>query len=73
MNFLIISFIILLFDIIFYLKSNKNIEISPNNKILFIKLKKQYLNNVSDDDILQLIFFLKKYLKERKKKNENKK
>lgn len=45
-----------------------NREISPQNKILFIKLKKQYLNGCSNDDIKDLISFLVNSLIERKKR-----
>ena len=51
-------------------RSYKKIKISPQNKILFYKLQKQYLNNCSNNDIEQLIYFLEKYLEV---KNENKK
>lgn len=47
-----------------------NKEIKNNNKILFYKLQKQYLNNVSDDDIEDLIVCLNNYFIERKLKNE---
>ena len=43
-------------------------QISPQNNILFIKLKKQYLSTTSDDDIKDLITYLFKYLEERKNK-----
>lgn len=47
-----------------------NNYISPQNKILFHKLKKQYLNNASSDDIEQLLIFLDDTLQERNFKNE---
>lgn len=62
MNIFLILIIIflLLFDIKVFNRNKKvfNTKISNENKILFYKLQKQYLNNVSDDDIRQLISFL---------------
>lgn len=72
----ILEFILLIFDLITIIllfreiKINKarfNKKIKSNNKILFYKLQKQYLNNSSYDDIEELIIFLNNYLKERKK------
>lgn len=72
---LILTITFLLIDLIIFYKNNKkyNSKISSQNKILFYKLKKQYLNNTSIEDIKQLITFLNKEVKEREKKNENKK
>lgn len=41
-------------------------KINPQNKILFYKLKKQYLNNISNEDIKELQIFLDSVLRERK-------
>lgn len=51
-----------------YLKWNSINDISPQNKILFYKLKKQYLNKVSFEDIQELQIFLDSCLEERKLK-----
>lgn len=71
----IIQFILLILDIITIfllfkeIKINQvrfNRKIKSNNKILFYKLQKQYLNNCSIEDVEELIVFLNKYIKERK-------
>lgn len=66
--FLVICTIMLFSDLLIYRKNNKKIKISSQNKILFYKLKKQSLNNISINDIEQLRYFLSQEIKERKKK-----
>lgn len=70
--FLVICTIMLFSDLLIYRKNNKKIKISSQNKILFYKLKKQSLNNISINDIEQLRYFLSQEIKDRRK-NENKK
>lgn len=67
---LILMLILLVFDI-YVLKRNKKIfyrKIRNENKILFYKLQKQYLNNSSIEDVKDLISFLYNYYIERNKK-----
>lgn len=69
----LILIILLIFDIYIYIRNKKlfNRNIKPNNKILFYKLQKNYLNNCDSEDIKDLICFLYQYLMNRKDKKES--
>lgn len=76
MNYLIlvISIIFLIIDLIIYQKNKQyfNRKIKNSNKMRFTKLSKQFLNNTDIEDIKDLICFLYKYIKEKKKKCKKK-
>lgn len=73
----ILEFILLILDLITIFLLIKEIKINsfrfirkikPQNKILFYKLQKQYLNNCSNEDIGELLLFLNDYMLKRKEK-----